>query len=196
MKKLLLSICCCLSACTSIPENLRVADGTPLMTFEQISTDHDIALGETARWGGVIAKVENLPDRTMLEVVNFSLKSSSQPKPSHETLGRFRVYSQGLLDPMIYKIGKSVTVVGQIERSEPGKIGEHDYLYPVLIANAVHLWKTVERYDVQMMPDPFWNTPHYWHRYPGTYRQGKVIIKKQNAKPTQPMPKPEAVIKR
>jgi len=186
MKKLLLVASCLLSACSSIPDNLKVADGTPLVAFADAHVQKTSAVGETARWGGIIAKVDNLPDQTRLEIVVFPLQSSAKPKQSDESLGRFRAYAKGLLDPMIYKVGKSVTVVGQIAPNEAGKIGEHEYSYPVLAASAVHLWKNKERFNMRVEPDPFWGTPGLWYPYASPFLGNSVVITKQNANQSQP----------
>lgn len=154
-----------LSGCATIPTKLQVADNTNLASFAQVRSNAESAQGEQARWGGVIAKVTNNVDNTMLEVVHFPLTASSRPKQKDSTEGRFRVYYSGLLDPVIYKEGRSITALGQVAPLEDGKIGEHEYQYPVMKANTVHLWKEIKQIDVRISRDPFWYTPSYWH-YP------------------------------
>lgn len=180
----LVSIVTMSSACVHIPESLRVAEGANLTEFSAVKTDEKMHLGDQARWGGVIAKVENKTDHTMLEIVHFELKSSMRPTPKDDTQGRFRVYFQGLLDPVIYKEGRSVTAIGHVSASEPGKIGEHEYVYPVLKANHVHLWKEIKQVDVRITHQPIWHTPSLWYhprpyyspmRYP--YIKNKPAIK-------------------
>jgi len=171
-----------LSACSNIPEKLAVPDGTNLANY---STENVIE-GEQARWGGIIAKVENLPNKTRLEIVNFDLRNSLRPKQSNETKGRFRVYSDQLLDPMIYKVGKSITVLGVISAREQGKIGEHEYAFPVLQAKGIQLWKNIEQYNVQMLSDPFWDSPYLYPPFYPNYRRSTVIVTKQNGQMKTP----------
>jgi outer membrane lipoprotein len=183
--KLLTCLFCCIFAgCSLAPQNLRVDENTPLTTFSQVKDDASSVQGASARWGGVIAKVTNNADNTMLEVVHFSLNSSSRPKQADKTLGRFKVYYKGLLDPLIYKQGRSITVLGQVSLLEDGVIGEHKYQYPVLNASAIHLWKNIEKVDVRLRQDPFWYSPSYWY-YPRSRYPRAIVIKSPSNKPVK-----------
>jgi len=172
--------------CAQIPDALQIDEGVKLTNFSHARTSDSNHVGKIARWGGVIAKVENLTNSSVLEVVNFELKSSTRPIVKDETQGRFRIYYQGLLDPVIYKEGRSVTVLGKISASEKGKIGEHEYLYPVIHADTVHLWKEIKEVDVRISHHPMWYTPSMWfypHRpyspyYPRVNKKSTTKAKK------------------
>ncbi len=164
-----------IGACSSTPEGLRVSDDVILTEFANTRAFPAENVGRTARWGGVIASVQNNANNTMIEVVNFELNSSLRPRQRNETQGRFRLYFQGLLDPVIYKQGKSISALGTIDKSEQGKIGEHEYLYPVLKATNVHLWKDISRVEVRIMRDPAWFYPSYWH-YPMQYPYSRPVV--------------------
>lgn len=169
-----LSLSLALSACVHIPESLRVEEGTTLTNFSQAKNSNVETLGKLARWGGVIAKVENTEDSTVLEVVHFELKSSTRPQQKDQTQGRFKVYFKGFLDPVVYKEGRSITAIGKISEKEAGKIGEHKYEYPVLQADNVHLWTEIKEVDVRVTHQPMWYTPSLWyhprpHYYPRVY---------------------------
>ena len=173
-----------ISGCSSVPKSLQVPENTTLTKFSQVRENAANAQGNLARWGGVIAKVVNNADNTMIEVVHFPLKSSSRPKQGNETQGRFRAYFSGLLDPVIYKEGKSITALGHVSTSEQGKIGEHEYTYPALKASKIHLWKDIQPIDVQVTHNPFWYSPSYWH-YPRTYYPRTVIVRKSSTSETK-----------
>lgn len=179
MKKIIIYLSViALSACSSIPEKLQLAPDAPLTNYKDaLSVTYSDSVAQ-ARWGGVIAKVDNLKERTRIEIVHFDLSPSARPKQKDETLGRFRVYYPGLLDPMIYKKGKSITVVGDLAGAESGAIGEHPYQYPVINAAAVHLWKDIQNADINMMQNPFWNSPSYWHHYSPYYHNQPMIIRR------------------
>ncbi|XQW83778.1 Slp family lipoprotein [Thalassotalea piscium] len=163
-----------LSACSNIPDKLQVAETTRLVPFESVKAETTANIGSSARWGGVIAKVTNNADNSMLEIVNFPLTTSARPKQKDETLGRFRVYFSGLLDPLIYKEGRSITALGTISAPEKGKIGEHEYLYPVLKAGYVHLWKNIQQVDVNIINSGYWGSSMYYNE-PRYYRRPTVI---------------------
>ena len=117
---------------------------------------------------------------SMLEIVHFPLKPSARPKQGDETQGRFRVYFSGLLDPIIYKEGRSITALGTVTSSEDGKIGEHEYNYPVLKASYIHLWKDIQNVDVRITQSPFWNTPSYWRHPHYSNQPRRVVIRKSS----------------
>ncbi|MFT5757309.1 MAG: outer membrane lipoprotein [Alteromonadaceae bacterium] len=172
MKILILSLSAILlCACSSIPKKLQLPEVTNLAALSAQQSNK----GEYARWGGVIADVKNNADNTMIEVVSFTLTSSTRPKPSTETQGRFRLYYAGLLDPVIYQKGRSITAIGTVKSAEEGKIGDHQYKFPVLKASHVHLWKNIQRIDVNVIPDPFMYSPYHW-RSPLLYRHNRPII--------------------
>lgn len=181
---LLVTVVLIATGCVQIPKKLQVNESTVLTNFTDVKGK--IETGQQARWGGVIANVTNNKDNTMIEVVHFDLKSSARPNVKDETKGRFRIYYQGLLDPVIYKKGRSITAVGTVNGVESGKIGEHEYQYPVLNASYVHLWKEVKQVDVRVTHYPQWYTPSLWyyHRpyyyrpYPVSVKQGTKVIKK------------------
>jgi outer membrane lipoprotein len=172
MKILLLSASAILlCACSSIPKKLQLPEDTNLVGLSAQQSNE----GYNARWGGVIAEVKNNADNTMIEVVSFKLTSSARPKPSTETKGRFRLYYDGLLDPVIYQKGRSITAIGKVQKAEEGKIGEHQYRFPVLKASHVHLWKKIQDVDVNVRPELFMYSPYYW-RSPLPYRHNRGII--------------------
>jgi outer membrane lipoprotein len=174
---LLLSASIAISACSSVPQSLRVDENVSLTAIGDVRANPGENNGRKARWGGVIAKIENLADKTMVEVVSMELNSSSRPKVSNETEGRFRVYVNGLLDPIIYQVGKNITVLGETAGTEMGKIGEHEYQYPLLNSSSVYLWKDVEQNNHHLAHDSLWfrpqlwgfYSPRYYRRFPPTY---------------------------
>jgi outer membrane lipoprotein len=155
-----------ISGCNSIPESLRVAEDSQLVAFVDVRAQPQGFEGMQARWGGLIAKVEVRSEQTMIEVVNLELKSSTRPRVTDSTAGRFRVFVKGLLDPVIYKEGRSITALGTIGEVQKGNIGEQEYTYPVLNAHQLHLWKDIQEVRINTLHTPYWYYPSYWHYYP------------------------------
>ncbi|WP_233078176.1 Slp family lipoprotein [Rheinheimera soli] len=155
-----------LAGCASYPEQVRIADNVALTSYEN-AAQQNIDFG-TARWSGVIAEVSNKTNQTRLEVVYFPSGTNGRPHVSDQTKGRFVAYIKGFLDPMVYQPGKSVTVLGELTRSEIGKVDEYEYRYPVIKDATVYLWpKLQDRVEVietwpMMRPHPY-----YWGYGPG-----------------------------
>lgn len=164
-----ISIALTLSACSSVPKNLRVADDVKLTSFDDASKQGEALVGKQARWGGVIVAVKNLQQQTMLELVHYDAYSSSRPKVTDESKGRFRVYVQQFLEPGIFKSGRMVSALGTIAPPENGKVGEYEINYPVLTDAQVHIWPEEKERDsrAELWADPFWpySSRWYWQRY-------------------------------
>jgi outer membrane lipoprotein len=149
-----------------------------------VSSDH----GDTVRWGGVIANVNNLEKTTWIEVVQLPLKSSGRPTNSDVSQGRFLVKVEGFLDPAIYAAGREFTVVGILSGMTDGKVGDFDYKFPVVASQGYYLWPQIREkdyYQGYLYPVTFWNPylPYYYplhYRYPGPMRP--------RIRPVQPNP--------
>ncbi|RVT46473.1 Slp family lipoprotein [Rheinheimera sediminis] len=184
-----------MAGCASYPEQVRIAENVALTSYEN-AAQQNLDFG-TARWSGVIAQVSNKADKTRLEVVYFPSGSNGRPAVSDQTKGRFVAYIKGFLDPMVYQPGKSVTVLGELTRSETGKVDEFEYRYPVMKDARVYLWpkqeERVEVIDTWPMMRPY---PYYWGYGPGirvrtitkqqTTTQGPVHVDNNKQNKVQP----------
>ncbi|MDW2167200.1 Slp family lipoprotein, partial [Vibrio sp. 2099] len=147
-----------LSACSSLPEELNAST-------EQVVTDYKAfaeSQGEVTndvRLGGIIAKVDNFKDKTRLEIVNLPINKSGKPDIDQEPTGRFAVYFDGYLEPVAFSQGRLVTIVGKGAGEEEGKIGEHEYVFPLVKGQGYRLWKIEER--VRMYDSPTYFYPCY-----------------------------------
>ena len=96
--------------------------------------------GQTVLWGGSILDVQNLTEYTQLEVLAFPLHSSQRPLHKLQPSGRFLLRQQGFLEPAVYRVGKSITALGEIAGIEEGKVGEASYRYPIVNTRQIQLW--------------------------------------------------------
>lgn len=118
--------------------------------------------GLYARWGGVVAEVENRPDNTLVEVIGKPLGFGSRPNETEEISGRFLARLEGFIDPASIPTQREITVVGPVVNTVTRSIGEYQYEYPVVAADAYYLWD--ERLDRDY---------HYtYHRYPYAFPYG------------------------
>lgn len=165
-----------LSGCAAVPEAIRVADDSQLVNYPDVSASPDAARDKVARWGGIIANVENLPDATLIELVHYPLQGYGKPLVSDESIGRFRVYVDGFLDPMVYEKGRSITFAGKVLGAEEGLVGEHNYVFPTLRADGYHLWRNVQQIDISSVHVWPYHNPYYgWPYYHGPWRHRVVL---------------------
>lgn len=128
-----------LTACATTPVmNTRGVNHslTPVLA----ANDMQAARGTRVQWGGVIVSSRNLAHATQLVILAYPLDSSGEPKPDAGPLGRFIALWSGYLETVDYAPGRWVTVVGTVNGTHTGSVGQTNYLYPVVGANQLHLW--------------------------------------------------------
>jgi len=108
--------------------------------FEQILENPDAYRGKVVLLGGEIIKTENVPDKTVITVLQRSLGYNQKPDSEGESKGRFIVSTPDFLDPAIYRPGRKITVVGSVMGKEVRPLGELEYVYPVIEKKELHIW--------------------------------------------------------
>jgi len=140
MRKILFILTGCLfilSCAPVISKEIRArASDAP---FSQVVQDPGRYRGMTFIWGGTIVQTKGVNSGSLLEVVQNPLSGRGTVAERDVSYGRFLVDSQTLLDPLIYRAGRLVTVAGELAETRKGKIGEGEYLYPVLRADEIRL---------------------------------------------------------
>ena len=133
-----------LSACAPVisPEVLKTVDA--LITFEQVLKDPDAYKGKTVLLGGTILKTINLPDDTLIEVMEQPLDRRNRPVNPGASKGRFIILFKEFKDPVIYSTGRLITVAGEVTGSQLMPLGETNYNYPMISPKEYYLWKPYE----------------------------------------------------
>lgn len=164
----LLPLIAMLYACSSVPETIRTPPAeNPSLTLVNANPAH--YQNSHVRWGGTIARVQNLQDETRIEIVARELAGDGEPRNLDQSEGRFIAVFHTFLDPAIYAIDRNITVVGTISGSSEGQLGGMKYRYPLVEVEHHYLWpKPVPRCDTC---DPFYDPwypwyPYPWHHYP------------------------------
>jgi outer membrane lipoprotein len=146
----------------AISESLR-AQAEPMVAFAELRTTPEAYKDRTVILGGEILRTDNLRDSTRLEVLQKPLDRCEAPQVSDDTGGRFMALCQNYLDPAVYAKGRRVTVAGRVLGSYTGKVGEVDYVYPLISCEETHLWPRIVA-----MPYQYYD-PWYWPPYPYPY---------------------------
>ena len=155
-----------LAACVSVPESLQ-SPVTNMVTYEQAVMDN-VSSGTAARWGGVVASVENTPEHSIIEIVHYPLKANGRPNLRQASIGRFKAVFDGFIDPMVFKKDRVVSVLGALAQPMNGMVGEQPYTYPSLQVSGYHLWEDVQDVDI--------TTIHHHHMYRFGYGYGFQYI--------------------
>ena len=149
-----------LSACSSIPDTLQVPENTRLVNYQDVVTKTANENAQ-ARWGGVIANVKNNADGSVIEIVHYPLRASGRPNLRAESIGRFKAFVDGFIDPLVFKQERVVSVLGTVGEPVNDLIQEQPYVYPSIKVSGYHLWEDVQDVDVQTISVmPFYRFGH------------------------------------
>ncbi|MCG6201291.1 Slp family lipoprotein [Psychromonas antarctica] len=116
------------------------------ITAQQASESKTIQ-GISVLWGGMIIASTNLQDTTQLEILAYPLASNQRPDTEQAPIGRFIAIYQGYLEKSDYAQGRLITMKGELQGKRSGRIGESEYIYPVLNTTQQHLWKKISPRD-------------------------------------------------
>lgn len=151
------------AGCARPPVPLR-GEFPPITVAEAQAVPRD---GELVRWGGEIVNTTPEDDGgTCIEIVQKPLDDTARPRPIDITTGRFLACAPSFYDPAVYAPKRDVTVVGALEASREGKVGERSYAFPVVRTNEVFLWPPREPVVNAGYYSPWYVGPTW---YPGFY---------------------------
>lgn len=102
--------------------------------------------GKTVLWGGVIIASTNLKESTQLEILAYPLGSDQRPMSEDQAMGRFLAIQKGYLETTDYTQGRYITVKGTLGSTQKGRIGDSEYIYPVVNITQLHLWSKEGEY--------------------------------------------------
>jgi outer membrane lipoprotein len=142
MRKLVLIISVLLlTGCASvISEQSRKLIDTDA-SFKVIKETPEAYIGKHVMLGGRIANVRNSAEGAQLEIVQFDLSSSGYPEDTFLSYGRFLATNSSYMDPMVYRRGLLITLVGEIKGKKTMRLDDVDYTYPVLAMRDWHIWR-------------------------------------------------------
>lgn len=120
-------------------ETLKTVDRD--ITFREVIANPDQYRGKSVVFAGTIINVENLENRTEMEVVQEGVNSQLKPVDRGESAGRFLVRFDQFMDPAIFSAGKRITVAGVVTGTETRPLGKGTYRYPVIEPKEHYLWE-------------------------------------------------------
>ena len=126
-----------LASCATVPREL--AGHYAAITPQQASAG--AVAGTQVRWGGKIIETDPGRGETCIYVLGKPLNSSdARPRISADSIGRFVACHPGFYDPEVYAKGRELTVTGTLQGTVVRRVGQYDYPYPRVVADAIHLW--------------------------------------------------------
>ena len=124
---ILISLSAVLCACaSSIPRAITEQPDTRISLTQARGGMAQLS-GQSVRWGGKIAGVENHSTETWIEIVQQPLNHFGRPLEGDASEGRFIARIEGFLDPQVYSKDRLITVAGTLEKTIQRPIGEYPY---------------------------------------------------------------------
>ena len=131
------------AACAPAPL-YKTAPQAVIATPQQVAQSPERYAGGDVIWGGRIVQVVNLADHSEVELLAYPLDSSQRPKANDSGNGRFVAVLPGYAEPLDYPSGALMTVSGKLNGSRAGKVGQADYVFPLVTTAQSHVWTTDE----------------------------------------------------
>lgn len=166
-----------LTACAPVLSRELMKEGTRKVSLDQLRESPDNYKGRLFILGGVIVNSKFTETGTQIEALYVPVDSFGYLEEGEHAGGRFLAISpksKRLLDPVVYKKGREVTLAGEFLESRKGKIDDMEYVYPVFEIKQIYLWQEPTYYyapyyypyynNYPFMYDP-WGRPYpspYW----------------------------------
>lgn len=132
-----------LAGCAPAPIYKDTAGTVAAAPFQVAQAPENYRQGEVI-WGGRIVQVTNLADHSEVELLAYPLDSSQRPKSNDRGSGRFIAVMPGYVEPLDYPPGALMTMRGKLNGSRAGKVGQADYVFPLVTVQQSHVWTAEE----------------------------------------------------
>lgn len=114
--------------------------------FTYIQQDPSAHVGETVLVGGRILDIRTSEESSEIMVLQMPLDHWNAPIDEDRSEGRFLVFMDRFLDPVLYNKGKLMSMVGVVRGSEIRAIGQYEYNFPTIDAVEIKLWLQDDTY--------------------------------------------------
>ena len=141
-----------LGGCAHVMSDAGLARADKSIVYSDIKKNPDALAGKMVLVGGVIAQTRSSGDVMQLEIAQLELLENGVPDELSPSEGRFLVVSGELLDPLFYRPGSLVTIIGEIKGQRIQKLDSADYRYPVISAREIRLFPVTESVPTRSNP--------------------------------------------
>lgn len=143
----------CCSGCSHVmSESGMKLVSTPAIDYAALSAKPESYVGKTVLVGGILANLVSSGDVTTLEVAQLGLYENGVPNELSPSGGRFLAVSVELVDPVMYRPGSLVTMVGEVKGKRVQARDGAEYPYPLLAVKEIRFFRPTREY-----PDPHAN---------------------------------------
>jgi len=158
------------SACSPVLNRDLMTRGIREVPFSGLRATPDAFQGKLFILGGLIVESRFTEKGSQIEALAVPVDSLGFLQGSERSEGRFIAVnprSQGLLDPLVYRKGREITIAGTFIEARKGKLDEMEYIYPVFEIKEIYLWD--ERKDYYLPPHHYPYYDPFYYRSPFMY---------------------------
>jgi outer membrane lipoprotein len=109
-------------------------------SFKTVKQAPENYIGKNIMLGGRIANIRNSSEGAQVEIVQFDLNSQNYPEDTFLSYGRFLANNSSYMDPLIFRPGMLITLVGEMKGKKTLRLDDMDYTYPVISMREWYLW--------------------------------------------------------
>ncbi len=160
-----------LLSCAPVLKHDLIQKGIFNFSMSELKENPDLNNGRLFILGGIIANTKVIKNGSLIEALYVPVDSRGYFRSSRAAGGRFLALYKGkdILDPMIFREKREITLAAEFIGTRKGNIGEMDYIYPLFEIKEIYLWGETETYYYIGPPYPPWYYPYWrhnpWRRY-------------------------------
>jgi outer membrane lipoprotein len=171
MKKLylLILINLFLFSCAPVLTRDLMQRGIYTTRLSEVKQNPVVNKGKLFILGGIVVKTTVKKEGSLVEAIFVPVDSMGYLKGYRAANERFlAIYrSKEILDPLIYREKREITLAGEFIEIRKGTIGEMEYDYPFFEIKEIYLWE--EYKETGYYPPPYYPAPYYRYRYSPFY---------------------------
>jgi outer membrane lipoprotein len=149
-----------IAGCSPVLDKRLLKEGAREFQLNHLLETPEVFKDKLFILGGVIVETKLTEKGSQIEALFVPVNSSGYLGDLQQYQGRYLALfsrSKGLLDPMIYKKGREITLAGNFVEVRKGKIDDMEYVYPVFDVRQIYLWDEYRYYN------------YYWPGYYPSY---------------------------
>ena len=165
-----------LASCAPVLNRTLMDEGTREFNPAYLVETPDAFKDHLFIFGGVIVDTKLTEQGSQIEGIFVPVDRRGYLEDPAEYHGRFiAIYpkSKGVLDPMVYRKGRQITLAADFVEVRKAKIDEMEYTYPVFIVRQAYLWNEYVDYPGYYYgyygAYPYYPYYPYYYRYPYPY---------------------------
>ncbi len=141
--------------------------GTRNVSLSWLAANPAVSRGKLFILGGIIAKTTVTAEGTVIEALYVPVDKKGRLEKAPGRGRYFAIWpkANGILDPMIYKKGRLITVAGTFEGIRQGKLDKAVYNFPTFEIVQIFIWKEETSYYPYFYYSPYYYGPYYPYPY-------------------------------